>query len=1737
MKKQKDYTSIDEDTKNELLNVFSPSTNKGEIKTSKNTETTLTPPVKPTGGVSVYEPEVDPITGEGGEEPYSPESLISIGNPNADTEIDFSLSKKEFNKKYLDNKSYDPVAVTASEVNNISYDKYGEGVEDYRDYIDNPMHNVNLDYTRAISQSGWEQARRSAGTFLLNVIPEVIDQTAATVESVGNLFSSEDSYGNPISEAMKDIKENTNKNFDIYLEDPSASMAVGDSGWWASRLSSLATSATAFVALGYATGGLAGGTRMANLLGRAGNPGKALSGFLKQEIAAGSKMAEVIKSTIAGKQGVSAATIGDAALSSYLLTSAESMGVATEVYHKEFEKQFKEFKLLGLSDAEAKKEADIRALKAGDRAFMFNQWNIGLNMTSTMPFLRGARLQGAIAKRTTVGGIKKLGLEGTQESLEELVNLVSEKRATDMDYSFEKAMEDIATAEGAEAAFLGFIGGFAQTGITLSGQFIKKPGGISGYDAYKAQYAMQEEAREGFDKYATGEKGNELDIYKSTSDQVKTYNKLNKLYEQQEKATSEEEVKKIEREIKDLSENMFISQAYTAFKHGLGEHFIESLETRLTASDEEITKAGHDPTKYRETLTQKIEDLKSLEKIFNYSNTLYEGDKIYSHMASSYYFKSLKDQYTKDMQEEGDIYLKSVQEQYSSYNIAQSLDISLEEGEIKTSVKPTTTKEKDTNEKELVKLDKKLISLDLKLSKAKERLRQGKQNKEVVSEGQVKVLEKEVENIINEISFTKEEKVEVKEKLKNIGDTVKEEENFVNTIKDFVPSDNYETKRDNLQKVIKEEKKNKDKADELASISGQALAKKRYLAGREILEKIKAEARAEKRKTKREAKKQASKENTKAETKKETKEKVEEVEETEEVVNPLETLLDSTEAINVSDVETGIEIANQVSNDFISDIHNILSTTVDNTLRQEYLIGYLVKKGETLTPIALAKALELYSLLEQKVSGIPVTSSLEDIKEFNNVNDYVTMYEGIEKNPSSTDQAENINNHAFNLSPEQDDDIEKSKAVEEQLKETAEEEETKTFGIWMEELLAENGLTTNSPMKYIVPALIRDVGEDMARSIFYKVQGYIMYNTGERNAKFFKDFVDTTETIQEIENEQKAQEIDQYDLATTAELIDRNREDARTEILLEEGILIPTNEDINFVDSIRSTSPAYQIAFKTVVSKRQYQGNNEITTVGTGVLSEVDTRLLTKNGIKEGDEITFQVQAIFKDNKGNSFYSTQENGKWKVEIKNEDEGFSIEHKGEKAAEYIPIQIVLNGNPVKDAFVHLPSFINDENIPYNKEQEEALKLKLAEVGGDISLVSPEFIPKIKKEDLDRELINLRSLRNSILNGEEIVAKVNERKGGFLIKTEAASTAVNLPNARLAVFDGNSFITSKGVKLETNKVGVAGRTYAMIPKDTPEGVQYFPYALYKNKLTTEQQAIVLEIVRLKLSTSYTEEDKRALKYYKDNGVDLESTTYDAHKAFLSLLKTYISVRIMPKNLDIKSAVLGTKNPLFLIRYDEGRTIFKAGQNKVIALDFGKVLGKKDLNRQLESLSALLKDTLINTHINKLGENTFIPDTNKGGESLNSYNAFIKDNTTVDIKSIKVDGEDVYKVQRTVVFTPMNEKTTRMAEEAAKEESTKKKESVSKRREEDIQEIVEETPVEVQEAEGLFEDIEETTGESMFDEDGNFIEDNEENFNYNMADFDTIDYTKEEESIEYLKKEGEITGTDENNKLCKL
>lgn len=351
-----------------------------------------------------------------------------------------------------------------------------------------------MDFERARNQPFYEQAWHASTKFLPRVATEVVKGAGYGLEGLGYLITDENQmerdYDNEIIRGMEQFGEALNDFSPIYKERP-GEMDFTDFGYLSDNVSQMGATAASFFVSGGAIGKGIGA-----LTKGLGTYGKAVKGV--------SKGKQLLRLAQAGKMGDKMRNfvnqMGTAASLSYLEGAASGAQVYEDIYKKgiehiqnTYEKGSEEYKI-------AESELRLKAGEAANEAVLMNvAVNTPLQLTSVKAFTRGYNgTRGALSSGTvkkivagrtpTIKGLsgqpmtkKELGAamlrEMPQESLEELVNVASEKYGTKYGESLllgnegnanfiDSLIEAASSAEGAESMIWGALLGGMQTGIS-----------------------------------------------------------------------------------------------------------------------------------------------------------------------------------------------------------------------------------------------------------------------------------------------------------------------------------------------------------------------------------------------------------------------------------------------------------------------------------------------------------------------------------------------------------------------------------------------------------------------------------------------------------------------------------------------------------------------------------------------------------------------------------------------------------------------------------------------------------------------------------------------------------------------------------------------------------------------------------------------------------------------------------------------------------------------------------------------------------------------------------------------------------------------------------------------------------------------------------------------------------------------------------------------------------------------
>jgi len=453
-----------------------------------------------------------------------------------------------------------------------------------------------LNDIRANNQYNWEQAGNAIKRVGTNIIPQIMSGAASMLDIPG-YWDAEHAAQNEIVNWANSVQEWSQEAMPIYEENPNASMQMQDWAWWMSRGEGLVTSIGSFLALGAGVGKVVPW---------------ALKAARAQKLVKAISSAKVAKGVIGGAETLMTAT---------MLNQAEAVMEATDVYNTTYENAIN---TTGISE----KEARSKAATAASTTMNLNRINILLNLTSAKAFLRPRSFSNRLIQNPTLGKtFKELALEGGQEAMEELINHVASKAGLaagkDEDYSFNDAMNDMGTMEGFEAAFLGALGGIAQTGGTKILQNIKGGvGSTTDADGNKISYATDQKNKYNKQQKAietlTKEGVNITDAMKSIKDRIIFEEKLKEAIINGDQAAYDT-----------LKDEMFENQAFTAFSTGISSILEDLYKEESRKNVDEVGQEHIDNAK------KALKDLKQLEDVYNNYEELENVNEVFFNRANN----------------------------------------------------------------------------------------------------------------------------------------------------------------------------------------------------------------------------------------------------------------------------------------------------------------------------------------------------------------------------------------------------------------------------------------------------------------------------------------------------------------------------------------------------------------------------------------------------------------------------------------------------------------------------------------------------------------------------------------------------------------------------------------------------------------------------------------------------------------------------------------------------------------------------------------------------------------------------------------------------------------------------------------------------------------------------------------------------------------------------------------------
>lgn len=493
----------------------------------------------------------------------------------------------------------------------------GFGKESYDDdkiksrYILDPQKLENLRGER----QGWAKELGNAIVGGVAKVPFSVIGNVASILDIEDYYNKDNEVGNAVTAWAEEVKGNIEEATKIYKSNDNT---LGSREWWMNNGKGLIDSATGFVLTG-------------------GALGKGVQ--LLSNLAKGSKVLQ------------QAINITGAASNAVMLNQAESIPIAMNVYKNAYDISLNKYALDvesgKLTEEEAIKKAEEDAADAAAYSININRINIPLNLTSAAAFLRPVSLTRQVAKDyTKKEAIKKIVEEGSQEYLEENINMIAEKEAIlkaklgkDYTYNFKRTIGDILSKEGFEQGIVGFIGGAVQTAGTNLYNNIQKnsvsydedgnirynedgtPILVSPKQSQQEKYRAQQKSLKNIESLIQTEK---VPTVKQTLDNIK---KVSNLVNDIQIASLENK----EEDVEILKNELLTTQALDAFKNGTTEQLI-NLYSSLSSDANSKEKYGED---VMITSKQAIKKIEELESVFNKYSHLPQVDDIIHNIAKT----------------------------------------------------------------------------------------------------------------------------------------------------------------------------------------------------------------------------------------------------------------------------------------------------------------------------------------------------------------------------------------------------------------------------------------------------------------------------------------------------------------------------------------------------------------------------------------------------------------------------------------------------------------------------------------------------------------------------------------------------------------------------------------------------------------------------------------------------------------------------------------------------------------------------------------------------------------------------------------------------------------------------------------------------------------------------------------------------------------------------------------------
>ena len=348
----------------------------------------------------------------------------------------------------------------SEDISYINPELASEKYTDYKAYVGANTTEEELNKERANNQSWLEQTGHMVAQAVGN---EVV---LGTLLGFGNLFDmfanigkpkGEDDYSNAFTRQVEDWQNQLRERFDIYQKDPNATWALGDFGWWANNLVSVASSASMLIP----STGIIKGVGLLGKIPKIANATGKLSRGVAKVLSAGKYTNTLSKAINAGTE------IGATALLSRTMENyMEGRGVYNEVYDTSLQRlksmtpEEKNDLISRNPDFEGKTDDEIASYLSSISADKTYANDFAMLLMDIAQFKAISSLWKGVENKATTAALRATNRNAVRELLGKEAEKVTwlSKRKDDLVHMFKNPLSSIEALELGEGIEEGFQG-------------------------------------------------------------------------------------------------------------------------------------------------------------------------------------------------------------------------------------------------------------------------------------------------------------------------------------------------------------------------------------------------------------------------------------------------------------------------------------------------------------------------------------------------------------------------------------------------------------------------------------------------------------------------------------------------------------------------------------------------------------------------------------------------------------------------------------------------------------------------------------------------------------------------------------------------------------------------------------------------------------------------------------------------------------------------------------------------------------------------------------------------------------------------------------------------------------------------------------------------------------------------------------------------------------------------------